>query len=186
VPEAINLWADHPQTAVHVVSLAEDDLARETLRLISLAGKGKMVEASELLQSEPALEAFVQDVLLDILPEEPPEPSMHHVVTLLFESRSSRVGPAAAAALEGNAAALRVGQDPIIVDGHSDGAGSEEENQIVSEQRAEAVKSLLVEKGISVERVRCVAYGKLRPVASNETPDGRSKNRRVEIKVLRQ
>jgi outer membrane protein OmpA-like peptidoglycan-associated protein len=50
--------------------------------------------------------------------------------------------------------------------------------------RANAVKTLIVEKGISPERIQTEAYGETRPVASNETAAGRQENRRVELTIV--
>ena len=50
--------------------------------------------------------------------------------------------------------------------------------------RAKSVASLLVKNGISIERISVTGYGDTRPIASNETAEGRAKNRRVEIKLV--
>jgi OmpA-OmpF porin, OOP family len=65
--------------------------------------------------------------------------------------------------------------------GHTDNAGSDEINQPLSEQRANAVKDYLVKKGLSVNRVESKGFGSSKPVADNITAAGKSKNRRVEI-----
>jgi OOP family OmpA-OmpF porin len=56
-------------------------------------------------------------------------------------------------------------------------------NQRLSEKRAEAVKTRLLEKGVSAHRLESKGYGESRPIDSAETPQARSKNRRVEFKV---
>jgi len=72
----------------------------------------------------------------------------------------------------------------IVIEGHTDWTGPEEYNQNLSENRAEAVKNYMVENGIEEERLSVVGYGETQPVAPNDTRDGRSRNRRVEMKVL--
>jgi outer membrane protein OmpA-like peptidoglycan-associated protein len=73
--------------------------------------------------------------------------------------------------------------DKTIIDvaGHTDSVGSDQVNQALSERRASTVGSYLKAKGISEQRVATVGYGKNHPVASNDTPDGRQQNRRVEL-----
>ena len=71
----------------------------------------------------------------------------------------------------------------IAVAGHTDSTGSETYNMNLSEQRAEAVKNLIVRRGVSSERIETRAYGESTPVVDNNTEAGRAMNRRVEIKV---
>ena len=69
------------------------------------------------------------------------------------------------------------------IEGHTDNTASAEHNQRLSERRALAVFMYLVDKGVNPDRLSFVGYGYTRPVAPNTTPEGRQKNRRVEIKV---
>jgi outer membrane protein OmpA-like peptidoglycan-associated protein len=70
----------------------------------------------------------------------------------------------------------------IIVEGHTDNVGNANSNKTLSEQRALSVKTALVNKGISSDRIKTVGYGQDKPVGDNSTEEGRAKNRRVEIK----
>ena len=72
----------------------------------------------------------------------------------------------------------------IEVSGHTDNQGTIEYNQTLSEARAKAVVDFLVGQGVEAKRLTWRGYGKTMPVASNDTPEGRSLNRRVEYKVL--
>jgi outer membrane protein OmpA-like peptidoglycan-associated protein len=72
---------------------------------------------------------------------------------------------------------------PIIVEGYTDSVGSESTNMKLSQDRANAVRSFLISKGLPSEKLTAVGKGKSSPVASNETADGRANNRRVEIVV---
>lgn len=74
----------------------------------------------------------------------------------------------------------------IRVDGHTDSVGSDEYNMNLSRRRADAVKTLLVQRGVAASRVEVVGYGKTMPVANNSTEAGRQMNRRVEIKIAPQ
>jgi outer membrane protein OmpA-like peptidoglycan-associated protein len=71
----------------------------------------------------------------------------------------------------------------LAVEGHTDSVGGEEANQKLSEQRADTVRSYLVEQGLPDASVSSQGFGKTSPVADNDTAAGRQKNRRVEIVV---
>lgn len=79
-----------------------------------------------------------------------------------------------------------VGMAEIRIEGHTDSDGTEAYNNILSERRAEAVlqklETLLTDKGTYIFKTK--SYGELRPIATNETEEGRQQNRRVEIVVL--
>lgn len=68
------------------------------------------------------------------------------------------------------------------IDGHTDSDASDEYNQALSEKRANAVKDFLASQGLTSE-ITIIGYGESRPVASNDTPEGKQKNRRVEILI---
>lgn len=70
----------------------------------------------------------------------------------------------------------------IVIEGHTDNIGAAASNKTLSDQRAAAVKTALVKKGIAADRIRTAGYGQEKPVADNSTEDGRAKNRRVEIR----
>lgn len=72
----------------------------------------------------------------------------------------------------------------ILVEGHTDSAGSEEYNMKLSQQRAESVTSYLISKGISSGRFTTKWYGEAQPRESNETAEGKAKNRRVELAII--
>ena len=73
----------------------------------------------------------------------------------------------------------------IEVGGHTNGIPSHEFCDQLSSARAKSVAQYLVDKGISVKRITYKGYGKRNPVATNSTPEGRAKNQRVEIKIVR-
>ena len=71
----------------------------------------------------------------------------------------------------------------VEVDGHTDNVGSEEYNQNLSDQRAEAVRAYLVAQGVLTGSVTAKGFGKNQPVGTNDTAEGRQINRRVELVV---
>lgn len=78
-------------------------------------------------------------------------------------------------------------QDPealtwsLEIQGHTDNKGGDDYNQKLSEDRANAVKKYLVDKGVKAERVIAKGFGLSKPIATNDTAEGREKNRRVEF-----
>ena len=71
----------------------------------------------------------------------------------------------------------------LQVEGHTDSVGSGEYNQQLSEKRAGAVRDYLVQQGIQTDSIEAKGFGKTEPIASNETPEGRKQNRRVEMVI---
>jgi OmpA-OmpF porin, OOP family len=71
----------------------------------------------------------------------------------------------------------------VLIEGHTDNIGSEEYNQNLSEQRALAVKSALIQVGVDASRIDTVGLGESSPITDNSTEAGRLKNRRVEIVI---
>ncbi len=71
----------------------------------------------------------------------------------------------------------------LRVEGHTDATGPDDYNQQLSEKRAASVRDFLAQQGVGMNRMVAVGYGESRPVADNETREGRAKNRRVEIVI---
>ncbi|MFP4137986.1 MAG: OmpA family protein [Halomonas sp.] len=118
-------------------------------------------------------------------PEPEPEPEFEPVtlqsdVTFAFDSAELRSG----AESELNEVADTLNDNPevrVTIAGHTDSVGSNEYNLGLSEERAASVASYLESQGVAEDRMRTVGYGEERPVATNETDEGRAQNRRVEI-----
>jgi outer membrane protein OmpA-like peptidoglycan-associated protein len=101
---------------------------------------------------------------------------------VLFDSGSSALRPGAEDKLREVARVLvRYPRTRLEVIGHTDSRGSEASNQTLSERRAAAVREVLVREGVSADRITTRGAGEGRPVATNDTPEGRAMNRRVEI-----
>jgi len=71
----------------------------------------------------------------------------------------------------------------LLISGHTDNVGDDAKNMVLSKERAEAVKDYLTIKGIAASRLEVLFYGETKPIAVNDTEDGRQKNRRVEMKI---
>jgi OmpA-OmpF porin, OOP family len=74
----------------------------------------------------------------------------------------------------------------IEISGHTDDVGETMANQKLSEGRAIAVKNYLISKGVKPTQITAVGFGKTKPIADNKTAEGKAKNRRIEIKILKQ
>jgi outer membrane protein OmpA-like peptidoglycan-associated protein len=72
----------------------------------------------------------------------------------------------------------------IRLDGHTDVTGAAQFNFDLGERRAHAVAGFLRDGGVSGDRLEVRSFGPTRPIASNDTPEGRRRNRRVEISVI--
>lgn len=69
----------------------------------------------------------------------------------------------------------------VVIEGHTDSVGSDSYNQLLSQNRADSVKTFLLKQGIAANRLTAYGKGKSSPVASNDSASGRQMNRRVEI-----
>ncbi len=106
---------------------------------------------------------------------------------ILFNTGEATLKPSSFATLDKLAELLLKNPEvKVEVSGHTDNVGSASFNKRLSKQRALAVKNYLVSKGVEQDRIVAVGYGFEKPVASNDTPEGRQQNRRVELKILNQ
>ncbi len=103
---------------------------------------------------------------------------------LLFATDSTTLTGSMQADLRAVASSLnRYPNTTINVIGHTDSSGAAAYNQDLSQRRAQAVSSVLVNAGVSAARIRAIGRGEDQPVASNQTAQGRQQNRRVEIVI---
>lgn len=104
-----------------------------------------------------------------------------------FESGSSAIRAASFGLLDRlSFTAKRCPTATIEISGHTDADGDDALNQRLSDARANAVRSYLVNTGIYVGRLKAVGYGETRPVADNTSDEGKARNRRIEFNVVRQ
>ncbi|MDP1823895.1 MAG: OmpA family protein [Archangium sp.] len=105
---------------------------------------------------------------------------------ILFEFGSDRIDPRSFKLLDEVGSVLTKNPDvgPVLIEGHTDNVGSREANMSLSKRRAMAVVKYLTGKGIAPKRLRSEGYGFDKPIATNDTPLGRAKNRRTEFKLV--
>jgi OmpA-OmpF porin, OOP family len=73
----------------------------------------------------------------------------------------------------------------VSIEGHCDYIGNDAYNQKLSEKRAKSVLDYFAQNGIDTSRMRTVGYGRSKPIAPNNTEEGRAKNRRVELHIIK-
>lgn len=106
--------------------------------------------------------------------------------TILFDTGKSTIQAASAAVLEQIVRVLNeYKSSTFTVEGHTDSTGNKTKNQTLSQERADAVKVYLVQRGIDASRLEAKGYGQDRPIADNKTKKGRELNRRVEINLVK-
>ena len=146
--------------------------------IITLKGKATEVEAKPF-------ERFEKFPKLKMVPPIPSIEANSLLITLdsgiLFDVDKYDVRPEAEVALKNLAVVLKEADVKAFqIDGHTDSDASDEHNQVLSENRANAVKNFLAAQGLTAE-ITINGYGESRPIATNDTPEGKQKNRRVEI-----
>jgi outer membrane protein OmpA-like peptidoglycan-associated protein len=104
---------------------------------------------------------------------------------ILFDTGSDVIKPHSTPTLEEIVSMMKEHSDlKLLIEGHTDNVGDAAANQALSEKRAAAVKAFLVEKGIDAARLDSKGLGATKPKVSNDTPEGRQTNRRVELVKL--
>lgn len=104
---------------------------------------------------------------------------------VFFETNSAKLTADSVRRLDQAVDTLKLNTDlEVEVAGHTDSSGAASYNQQLSQQRAEAVRDYLVSNGIAAARLGARGYGETQPVASNDTREGRAKNRRVTLRIL--
>lgn len=162
-------------------------LARAAALALAAAAAG----ACSLVTVQQDLEPMV------IRADRPPPPPPRVVLTpssiqipekIQFETGSDKLLPVSFPLLDEIAAVLV--DNPQIevlqIEGHTDSTGGAARNRELSRQRAESVRAYLIGKGIAKGRLTAKGFGPDRPIATNDTPEGREANRRVEFNILKQ
>ena len=151
----------------------------------NMAMTGNAAAAAEPEESKKSI------IRPDVEPSPTPTPPAEPVeLTVPFPAKGVQPDPAGMALLDRLVAdpVFALG-GPITIWGHSDSSGSDASNLIASRKRAEAARDYLAKKGVAAERITVIALGEARPIAPNrkldgsDDPEGRDKNRRIEIKV---
>lgn len=106
-------------------------------------------------------------------------------LNILFETGKSAVMPESMPILDQIAEMLKANPTlKVSIEGHTDNVGSPATNKTLSQNRANAIMALLASKGIDKSRLTAKGWGQEKPVADNNSEEGKAKNRRVEIVKL--
>ena len=154
-------------------------------------------ENFNLLETSSFDKPFILDIALQPIPgaqatgeggkpaiNPPPGAKPTALRNVFFQTGSAALLPSSTVELDRLAALLQ--ENPALnmqINGHTDNIGEESTNLVLSENRAKAVQDYLLQKGIAPERLHYKGFGESQPVESNETPEGRSRNRRTEFVV---
>ena len=147
-----------PQYTIHIAQIGYDTLDME----IAHIGDSMNIQLSPVKKGE----VFV-------------------VRNLFFATNKTRILPTSEEAL--NDLYMYLARNPqvrIKIIGHTDNVGKDAANQKLSEGRAEAVMKDLIERGLTADRLQAEGRGETQPIDTNDTPEGRQNNRRVEIEIL--
>ncbi len=170
------------------IELYDEDARMATLGLLKRFG-GKQEEPPVAKTPPPTPEpvAVAPPPKAPEAPKPAPQPpaTLGELEVIYFHTDSAALTREARAKLDRIAEELkRVPEARLEVAGHTDNRATSSYNLLLSKRRVRTVIDYLTQKGISIERLRPVAYGETRPVASNATEEGRRLNRRVEFREL--
>lgn len=150
--------------------------------LYSLKYKNFTADVEYTKMSVPADKEAVYEVAIKIDP-----PKEFVLTNVFFDTGKSSLKPSSNKALNDLAEVLKLKKNMVIeLQGHTDDVGLAGDNLRLSQQRAESVRNYLLAKGINSERIKAVGYGALMPIADNSNEEGRAKNRRTGLKVIKE
>jgi OOP family OmpA-OmpF porin len=173
------------EVCIHTVHVGGDsEGARHLAELAALTRCGSTRELADVWSSDNFMR-FTHDVFAGESAGAPDDPCAGRIVLRGVEFAFDK------AELTGSGSVIldfaveqlkRCPNVPMDIDGHTDSIGSEEYNQSLGQRRANTVKNYFVAHGVRADRINARSYGESRPVASNDTEEGRQTNRRVELK----
>jgi outer membrane protein OmpA-like peptidoglycan-associated protein len=177
---------EYQATQTEIVKNTKEDLAASERSGVLKAEQLAAEQQTRIDAEKRAADAQAELARLAAVKEE----ARGLVITLsgsvLFASSKSELLPAAQSRLNQVAEALMATKErKLTVEGHTDSQGSSSYNQVLSQRRADAVRSYIISRGYPAELIQAQGIGKDRPVADNGNPEGRANNRRVEIIVDR-
>ena len=158
-----------------------------TISMIAPPPPPPVVPAPAQVVSAPPVVETPKPVEVPKSVEAPKPNSVETFGPALFEFNSIVINPDSKESLKMVAERLRKNSSyRIQIEGHTDEKGPEVYNQKLSERRANSVKKYLVKNGVKGSKIKTQGFGELNPIEDNSTEEGRSKNRRVEVKYFLQ
>lgn len=151
---------------------------------ISESGFEKLSNKLSVAGSTTEGSTKVMEINFFVTPEE--EPELMTIENLIFARGSDRISESSYSSLDDLASYLEERPNMVIqLEGHTDFAGNAEANMALSQARVESVKDYLVDKGIKKNRLLTKAFGGSQPLTTDRTDEAKTRNRRVEVRVLR-
>lgn len=178
---------DNRDVVTHQAYMAyqQANLAAETARLRNSQDQIKNAEAERaktLLSARSEETEQLRQQLSDLKARQTERGIQLTLSNVLFKTDSATLVPGATGNLDRLADVLKQHPDlSVEIDGYTDSTGNPDYNMDLSQRRADAVRSALVSRGIDPSRILARGYGENAPVATNDTPQGRQLNRRVEV-----
>ena len=158
---------------VEVVSSNDECVIAPNLPSISTCSEKKMTKKTPVVKPKKIELAASEKAVL-----------MQALEGVKFKTNSDVLLPESLPKLDAVAELMNSHSDyKLTIDGYTDNTGNSEHNHKLSFKRAEAAKARLIKDGISGSRITTHGYGEERPIATNDTAEGRAKNRRVEFIV---
>jgi OOP family OmpA-OmpF porin len=180
-----------PRAAEGVASLTDDDLAFRGVVPTDAdkAAIDEFLATTEGRQtpdpSEVSVDSTIVENEIDDLQAQFDALAVEIRERVVFETGSDVLDPIATETLDKVVALMTQYELPVVeIRGHTDDQGDATANQVLSEARAAAVVAYLAEAGIDEARMRFLGIGEAEPIASNDTPEGRAENRRVELEAF--
>jgi len=176
---------DQEQNAEQAQATQAEQLGRATEQLASQKQELEHERRARAEADQRAAQAASELAKFASVKQEPRGMVITLSGAVMFASSKSELLPGAQLKLNSVAEALTK-QDKdskLVVEGHTDSQGGADYNQELSQRRAQTVRDYLVSRGIAGDRVSAQGYGPSRPVADNNSTEGRANNRRVEIVV---
>lgn len=141
----------------------------------------KQLAAAEAARAKAAK---LQKELTDLQAQQTDRGMVLTLGDVLFDTGRAQLKSGAFSTVDRLAAFLRDNPErTVTIEGYTDSVGSDSYNEALSQRRADAVRTALVERGIAATRVTTKGLGEAQPVASNQTAEGRQRNRRVEVVI---
>jgi OmpA-OmpF porin, OOP family len=144
--------------------------------------KGTAERQQVLLEARTRETERVQQELRDLQAKQTERGMVLTLGDVLFDTGKATLKPGAYTTIDRLAQVLNSSKGSrVLIEGHTDSMGTDANNQVLSEQRARAVQTALLERGVSASQLSSVGKGESTPVAGNDTGSGRQANRRVEL-----
>ena len=157
---------------------AREELEKGTLERQQVMLEVRDREAAAARQREQKM----QQELKDMQARETERGMLLTLGDVLFDTGKSTLKPGAYTTIDKLAKVLNESRDrKVLIEGHTDSTGSDENNMALSQARAQTVQTALLERGVQASQISAVGKGEGTPVASNDNASGRQRNRRVDM-----